>query len=188
MTKVVVAQCCSFFECFMLLSMLTLSKNGHRGPVAAKFGHFWPVFDLFWSQSPLVGSAWALRWLLNCLSSLTRSLSNMFELYMALVPPHTTRSCQNCCNVYPKMSKMNAKQESLLLSHNLSHLDGCLNFIKSCVRSQSTVLGHYMMLDLCALPIHAKIVAVHVPKTSKWSPNQRCCVSLDGWLTALYPF
>ena len=89
--------------------MLTLSKNGKRGPVTANLDIFLPVFDLFWSQSPLVNSTWGLRWLLNYLKSFVKSLSNIFLLFTALVPPHIANSCQNCFNLYPK----NVKNEEL---------------------------------------------------------------------------
>ena len=111
----------------MLLSMLTLSKNGkQQGPVKAKFGQFWSVFDLFWSQSPLVDSTWALRWLLACLKSSARFLSNIFGLYTAFVSPHIVHIHAKIVAIYtPKVPKMNAKLESLLFFSQFKSF-GCL--------------------------------------------------------------
>ena len=153
----------------MLLSMLTLSKNGERGPVTAKIGQFWPVFDLFWSQSPLVDSTWALRWLLNYLKSFARSLSNIFGLYTALVPPHIAHSCQKCCNLYPKNGKNGriTREFAHFLTIYISHWGGCLNYIISFFRPQFKFLGIKWCWYLCTLPIHAKIVVMYVQKMPK---------------------
>ena len=58
----------------------------------------------------------------------------------------------------PKMPKMAAKLESLLIFHHLSHVNGYLNFIKPLLDPNQLFLGSRWCLHLCTLPIHTNML------------------------------
>ena len=74
--------------------------------------------------------------------------------------------------IVPEMPKLVAKPERLLFSLPSESLDGGL-----------TVLIPWLYLN--KLAIYVKIVAFYVPKTPKWSQNQRVCsflCRLSHWM------
>ena len=84
-------------------------------------------------------ATWVLRGLLNCLKSFVRPyqifLGSRWHWYIRTLPIHA----KIAAFYIPKMQKMSAKSESLLLFHHLSHFDDCLTFVTPFVRSQPTM-------------------------------------------------